>query len=362
MSSNAASRSRLFGLDLFRIVCALFIFLFHSQMHIGCDYGFLNNFISMGAIFMTAFFLLSGLSLSYTNHGRDFTSIESIFSFYKKRFRSILPLYWFICIFYPFYDVIVNQGSAIDNFLLLPLEMLGLQQVFHSLFSVSHNGGTWFISCLLFCYAAFPFLSRVFNYMKETHRKMLCLVLIALCIYSPFVVVYFNISDIYSNIFFRLIEFSIGVLIFSLIRNPGKVSQSKKSRVAFLFFCSILFLLICLVSLGIHFSLFVNNYMIYNLISLPLFCILLVVAFSIPKAPDKISRLFTYLSEISYAFFLAQFFVWKLTTFFCLYTGIDRNLPKIVISFSLCLLISIFMHEIIEKNVRKLIEKSRISL
>ena len=32
------------------------VFLFHSAMHLGCDYGVFQEFVQMGAIFMTGFF------------------------------------------------------------------------------------------------------------------------------------------------------------------------------------------------------------------------------------------------------------------------------------------------------------------
>ena len=53
---------RLIGLDLFRIFAVLVIFFFHTG-HIGCSYGLLRGFIGQGAIFMTAFFMLSGFAL-----------------------------------------------------------------------------------------------------------------------------------------------------------------------------------------------------------------------------------------------------------------------------------------------------------
>lgn len=54
---------RVIGIDIFRIALALLIFMFHSWMHFGCDYYFLRNFVSVGAIAMTGFFLLSGYAL-----------------------------------------------------------------------------------------------------------------------------------------------------------------------------------------------------------------------------------------------------------------------------------------------------------
>lgn len=57
-------KKRVYGLDLFRVLCVLMVFVFHSQIHIKSDYGVLNSFIELGAIYMTAFFLLSGYVIS----------------------------------------------------------------------------------------------------------------------------------------------------------------------------------------------------------------------------------------------------------------------------------------------------------
>lgn len=68
LKSKNVNYSRVVGLDLLRISLALLIFLFHSHIHIlKCDYGIMNGFISMGAIAMTGFFLLSGYTLNLNN-------------------------------------------------------------------------------------------------------------------------------------------------------------------------------------------------------------------------------------------------------------------------------------------------------
>lgn len=59
---------RLIGLDYFRIICVVVIFLFHAQMHLGTDFLIFNDFIKQGAIFMTGFFMLSGFVLYLTNY------------------------------------------------------------------------------------------------------------------------------------------------------------------------------------------------------------------------------------------------------------------------------------------------------
>ena len=51
---------RMYGLDLFRVLAALVVFMYHNGWK---NYGIFNAFFSMGAIFMTAFFMMSGFTL-----------------------------------------------------------------------------------------------------------------------------------------------------------------------------------------------------------------------------------------------------------------------------------------------------------
>ena len=57
------------GLDIYRVLAVLFIFLFHSQIHLKCYYGIFNDFIKMGAIYMTAFLFYQ--DLLYIYRGRN---------------------------------------------------------------------------------------------------------------------------------------------------------------------------------------------------------------------------------------------------------------------------------------------------
>ena len=58
------SKPRLYGLDLFRIISAAVVFMFHT-VNSGCNYGFLQGFIKNGYVLMTGFFVLSGYVLYY---------------------------------------------------------------------------------------------------------------------------------------------------------------------------------------------------------------------------------------------------------------------------------------------------------
>lgn len=169
--------NRIVGFDYLRVVTAVFVFLFHSWMHLGVSFGKLTFFISEGAIFMTLFFILSGYLLGM-KYGHIQINTASLKSFYLRRLVSILPLYWFCAILYSF---LWGKGSLTENILLIPIEFIGLQTLFSTIIEVSHNSGTWFISCLLFCYLFSP-LSFAFFRDLTIKGKVFSIVCI-ICIY-----------------------------------------------------------------------------------------------------------------------------------------------------------------------------------
>ncbi len=62
------AKYRAAGLDLFRVVAAVMVLLFHCHIHHENSFGPLTGFVSMGAVFMTAFFMLSGYVLGCCVH------------------------------------------------------------------------------------------------------------------------------------------------------------------------------------------------------------------------------------------------------------------------------------------------------
>ena len=96
IDSKTKRKSRNIGLDIVRISLVLLVFLFHSNMHFECEYGIFNRFISMGAIAMTAFFMLSGYSLHLAYKEKNATKLSSYKKYLFKRFAGIFPLYYFV--------------------------------------------------------------------------------------------------------------------------------------------------------------------------------------------------------------------------------------------------------------------------
>ncbi len=337
------------GLDLMRISLAFLIFMFHSRIHVlHCSYGILNPFVDMGAIAMTGFFLLSGYVINLTYGKKDMSSSEELKFFYLKRLISIIPLYFVWAIILIVANVVINgESAAVEEIILFPIEFLGIQSVFSSLFSFSHNGGSWFISCILICYLLFPLLQIITKKISDRNRLVLIFVLSAILLWSPFVQHFFHLQSIYSNPFFRTLEFSIGILIsqFNTTTNPCKlILFLRKPIVCIISFVSLI--------VGVTVARMINiqaDYMLYTWVALPCFASLMVSLGSYSFRRLQNSKVITYLSKLSFCIFLGQIiYVWYFVKFVLEYVGCEVNIMKIIVSFVLVLCIANVLHYFVE--------------
>ena len=104
-------KNRLYGLDVLRIFSALFVCAFHTNIHLGAQYGILTNFVKMGAVFMTLFFILSGYSLYISTSGESLFSTERLKIFFKKRFIGIVPMYYIVGLTYVLIELVRSRGG-----------------------------------------------------------------------------------------------------------------------------------------------------------------------------------------------------------------------------------------------------------
>ena len=219
------SRQKIFIFDYIRIISAFFVFLFHSNLHLGISYGIITPFISVGAIFMTAFFMLSGASLAYNYESKELLTYSEYIKFIKKRIISIYPGYLVLIVLF-FVKLLITKNfqlGIVQHIVILPIELSLLQSVFGNSYSVLHNSGTWFISCILLCYLLFPFLCKLI--MQLEIKQLLTIIIIFFCIlaWSPIVEKILSLSWIYPNPFFRIVNFSLGICIirfYKLITPP----------------------------------------------------------------------------------------------------------------------------------------------
>ena len=344
------AKHRAVGLDLFRVTAAVMVLLFHCNIHHGNDFGALTGFVSMGAVFMTAFFMLSGYVLFLTYKDKSLVQAPALKNFYLKRVFGIFPLYLIVA---ALYVVTLGSESLFQNLVLLPIEVLGLQSVFSTLFPVSHNGGTWFISCLLFAYLAFPLMQEVVKQMTTRTKWVALAICTAVLFWSPLVVHTFKTDSIYSNPFFRGLEFFIGVLLCSL---PIRAGIAKLLATWKALLVEVL-LLVAGVSIAVRLNIFVGNYMLYDWIVIPLFACMILTLAGLKSPRLHNSAVLRYASAASYAFFLAQTFNTEIENWLFAACGIQNNVLRIAVSVALCAIIAVALHELVEKPCAKMLKK-----
>jgi peptidoglycan/LPS O-acetylase OafA/YrhL len=335
------------GLDLFRVLSVFMVFIFHTHIHHHCSYGPLNGFVSMGAIFMTAFFMLSGFVLYRTYNRQNLVDIRQLRSFYLKRIIGIIPLYYVSALIYV---LCFGKESITQNLLLAPIDMLGLQSTFSSLFEVSHHDRTWFISCLLLAYAAFPFMQEVIKQMSTKAKVAAIFVCAFALLWAPLIVHSFSTDSIYASPFYRGLEFFIGALLCSL-------PQMTKFLYSFKAFLVEAVGLIVVVSVAVHQGLSVGNYMLYNWVALPAFALMIMTLSGLHTPRLQNSSILRYASAVSYAFFMAQTFNTNIESYLFRTCDIENNLAKIAISVAVCSSIAIVMHELFEKKATRFLKK-----
>ena len=174
---------------------------------------------------------------------------------------------------------------------------------------------------------------------------------------SPIVQRHFMLASLYDNPFFRILEFSIGVLIAVL---HDEEYEWMKLGV----FRSKLFLLLIIVLLmtGVSYGDIIlpdRDYMLMNWVVLPCFIVMFLIFRNVSFRSLESSRLLQYLSKLAFAFFLAQFYVWTISYIVVFHLiRKDDNCIRVIVSFLCCLMISIFLHEGIEKPIKKCLVKN----
>lgn len=323
----------------------MIIFCFHSRVHLGCNYGILNDFFDTANLAMTGFFMLSGYSLQIAYGKRDMTDLRNVKDFYLKRVISIYPLYLVVGMLAVIMMVVTGYQTVKDNLILLPVELLGIQSFFDgSLFQYAHNSGTWFISCLLICYFLFPFVKVLVNAIGKRGMIIGASALLFLLAYLQYLPDGFECGKLYTNSYIRLLEFVLGVILACLNTDEDYCPKwLKMIRSKFVMVITAVLLIVGL-SLCIHYK--VHGELLIMICLSTLFISL----GSIKESDNKKYKILLYLSALTYAFFLSQFFVWNPFKFFQLHYGVVGDAIRIPVCFAACLIISIVLYEVVEKR------------
>lgn len=212
-------KHRLFLIDILRILCALQIYMYHSGTMYGCSYGHYIDGLLRYLTFpvMTCFFLLSGFAIHYQYRMEEVSS-EWTRSFLKKRLISIMPSYLLVALIWP----LVYPAYLKDWLLLLPVDLFGIQTSYRTLFGILHNGGTWFVSCMLLCYVCYPVIKSIICSKKTA--VVTIVITHFLLMYSSVIIPVFTLDGLYSNPIARAAEFMVGVAFAEIVL--GKKASS----------------------------------------------------------------------------------------------------------------------------------------
>ena len=232
-----------------------------------------------------------------------------------------------------------------------------------------HNGGTWFISCLIISYMFYPVIRGVLFRLNRKTLYIITAIMMFLLVYLPAIGYYYGIGTLYSNPVFRCLEFIFGVLIsncslsFSSHIDDEKHQISKNvigSTICVFGFILFVYLLAFPMPVG-------NAKLILTpaqLMMYPYFMFLLCAGLIMRSNLLENNRLLRYLSGLIYYFFILQLFVWTTTNAVTeLIRGafgfdLSSNSGKLLLSFSICLLMSIIVCELFDKPVKAFLLKN----
>lgn len=361
--NNTIRHHRLYGVDIVRIVCALLIFMRHSITMYGCSYGSAtadNLIISLTSPVMSMFFILSGFSINYGNLGKPEWDYLKVKQFYAKRLVQILPTYLLIhCLW-----LILGGDSFIRWAFLTPLELSVMQAMYPNIFGILHNGGTWFISCLLMAYVLYPVIRALLLGLGKKTVYCVTAVTVLLLIYLPVAGSYYALGQVYSNPVYRCLEFALGVLIsYSAYHISTSADFEKNGNLTAIVATAVSLLLFALFSYFlINGSAIGHGKLVLALSSLCLypFIMFTLCASFISRCPWlENNKVIKYLSGLVYYFFILQLFLWKISDAVIKglrgISGADlsSNISKLTISFTICLLLSVILFEFFDKPIKR---------
>lgn len=226
--------NRITGFDVIRIFACLCVTIVHfnatvSQWTNGVfvysnsiiPNHYLENRLYLGSIGVSLFFILSGASLMLSAQNSPPTHVKDILVFYKKRAKSIYPMFWTAFAAATIYDFLKYKQMAGNKPWMMLLSLSGLDGHLANMGVVDfgfYKVGEWFLGCLILIYVVFPLL----YWGIEKHAGLFFAVCIG--IYAG----YIRLSPTYGysiqvTIFFlRIPEFLMGMLLikYNLVNRP----------------------------------------------------------------------------------------------------------------------------------------------
>lgn len=168
-------KKRIVFLDIIRIFACLCVLIIHFNASVS-GYDIAGNFIYpnelipnywFGGVYLEhigvgLFFIISGAGLWYS-HQDIGLNFRSIFSFYKKRAKSLYPLFWVAFIVSSLFHFLYYQVYPLKKWYYLLVSLAGMDGYAMLILRKGYyfyQVGEWFLGCIICLYLLYPFLSR----------------------------------------------------------------------------------------------------------------------------------------------------------------------------------------------------------
>lgn len=316
------------SIQLMRVCACLMVFTVHLGQQLGLD-GLKRAFTDFGAYGVQVFFLIAGFLAAKTFFGRP---TESIKRYYIKRLIAILPLYYFVILFYFITYNLEHQFSPV-----IPPDELGLGW-FRYIFLLngflnsdttfwSNLGITWTIPIFIFFYIIAPWILRKIHTISASILLYLALYFLDM-----------KLLSIYNcTIFWHIHIFFWGVILYAC-------AQKRYNLHAAIFFSVFA---ICLI---------IMEYNMYVYISLFSCILLILLSISQINIPNWLQYIINALDAYSYTIYLVHGIILS-------YLMPKLNIPsssKFLIAFVAIVgtaLASFFVGKFIEKPIQQYLKK-----
>lgn len=293
-----------------RFFFAFMVLMMHFQ--INEDVMFSKGYIGVGFFFMLSGFILS---YSYAEKIKKTSKLLFIKSFYIARIARIYPVH--LTTFIIMFILHIPMISKFNGFVLLSNLFLVQSWFPYELYYFSYNAPSWSISNEMFFYLLFPFILNSIFILDKYKKNILFFILIAIYL---IILVYgtksfseaFKNYLIYISPVFRLVDFIIGIYLYLFwLEVKSKIQQYADNMKI-----KIIFSIAESLSILIFIAFLLKADSVSNIYSwdmyywLPMALVIFVFSFSRGFVSDFLSRkIFVYLGEISFAFYMYHYLV-----------------------------------------------------
>ena len=184
------------------------------------------------------FFVLSGFALSLGYGRRIGDGTFSYRAFMRRRLLKLYPLHLLCLLLF----LLLFHAKETTDVRLVFNALLLQSWVPDSNYYFSYNGVSWFLSCLLFLYAVFPWGYRLAN-------RFILAVVVVLCAAAYVLVPYHQVNAVlYVNPLVRLADFFFGIMLCKVCQRQA----AEKGRPAFHGWAEVLLTLLLVVLLAAY--------------------------------------------------------------------------------------------------------------